>query len=37
MPALIVRPRALLDLAEIWAYIAEDSPGKSKNPDEYLP
>ena len=26
MPAVVVRPKALRDLAEIWAYIAEDSP-----------
>jgi len=26
MPSLVLRPRALADLAEIWAYIAEDSP-----------
>jgi toxin ParE1/3/4 len=26
MPTLVVRPLALTDLAEIWAYIAEDSP-----------
>lgn len=25
MPTVVVRPRALVDLAEIWAYIAEDS------------
>jgi toxin ParE1/3/4 len=25
MPSVIVRPRALTDLADIWAYIAEDS------------
>jgi len=25
MPAIVVRPRALDDLAEIWAYIADDS------------
>ena len=26
MPTVVIRPRALADLAEIWAYIAEDSP-----------
>jgi toxin ParE1/3/4 len=25
MPRAVVRPRALVDLAEIWAFIAEDS------------
>jgi toxin ParE1/3/4 len=25
MPSVVVRPRASADLAEIWAYIAEDS------------
>jgi toxin ParE1/3/4 len=25
MPSIVVRPRALADLADIWAYIAEDS------------
>ncbi|MGB9234205.1 MAG: type II toxin-antitoxin system RelE/ParE family toxin [Terriglobales bacterium] len=25
MHSIVVRPRALLDLADIWAYIAEDS------------
>jgi toxin ParE1/3/4 len=25
MPTVVVRPRALIDLAEIWSYIAEDS------------
>jgi toxin ParE1/3/4 len=25
MPTIVVRPRALYDLAEIWAYIADDS------------
>jgi len=29
MPALVVRPRAALDLAEIWAYIADDSPARA--------
>lgn len=26
MPTVVVRPQAAVDLAEIWAYIAEDSP-----------
>jgi toxin ParE1/3/4 len=26
MPTVVVRPKALADLAGIWAYIAEDSP-----------
>jgi plasmid stabilization system protein ParE len=26
MPSVVIRPKALDDLAEIWAYIAEDSP-----------
>jgi len=26
MPSVVIRPQALGDLAEIWAYIAEDSP-----------
>jgi len=25
MPSVVIRPKALDDLAEIWAYIAEDS------------
>jgi len=25
MPSIVVRPRALDDLSEIWAYIADDS------------
>jgi len=25
MPSVVVRPRTLVDLAEIWAFIAEDS------------
>ena len=29
MPTVVVRPRALDDLAEIWAYIAEDSPDRA--------
>jgi toxin ParE1/3/4 len=30
MPSLALRPRALTDLAEIWAYIAEDSPDRAE-------
>jgi toxin ParE1/3/4 len=26
MPSVVIRPKALEDLAEIWAYIADDSP-----------
>jgi toxin ParE1/3/4 len=26
MPSVVIRPQASADLAEIWAYIAEDSP-----------
>jgi len=26
MPSLAIRPKALVDLAEIWAFIAQDSP-----------
>jgi toxin ParE1/3/4 len=26
MPSVVIRPKAVEDLAEIWAYIAEDSP-----------
>lgn len=26
MPSIVIRPKAVADLAEIWAYIAEDSP-----------
>jgi len=26
MPSIVIRPRALADLAEIWAHIAADSP-----------
>ncbi|MGA8875055.1 MAG: type II toxin-antitoxin system RelE/ParE family toxin [Candidatus Korobacteraceae bacterium] len=26
MPSVVIRPKALEDLAEIWAHIAEDSP-----------
>jgi len=26
MPSVVIRPQAFADLAEIWAYIAEDSP-----------
>lgn len=29
MPSLVLRPRALADLAEIWVYIAEDSPDRA--------
>ena len=29
MHNLVVRPRALTDLAKIWAYIAEDSPERA--------
>jgi toxin ParE1/3/4 len=29
MPAVVVRPRALTDLAEIWAYIARQSADDS--------
>src|SRR5260370_40138691 len=29
MSTVVVRPRALDDLAEIWAYIADDSPGQA--------
>ncbi len=29
MPAIVIRPRALADLAEIWAYIAADSADQS--------
>jgi len=29
MPSLVLRPRALADLAAIWAYIAEDSPDRA--------
>jgi toxin ParE1/3/4 len=29
MRSLVVRPRALADLAEIWAYIAEDNPDRA--------
>jgi toxin ParE1/3/4 len=25
MPSVVIRPKALADLADIWAYIAEDS------------
>jgi toxin ParE1/3/4 len=30
MPNLLLRPRALTDLAEIWAYIAEGSPDQAE-------
>jgi len=33
MPSIIVRPQAAADLAEIWAYIAEDSSGHA---DKFL-
>ena len=26
MPSIVIRPKALQDLAEIWSYVAEDSP-----------
>ncbi len=26
MPSVVIRPKALEDLAEIWAYIADDRP-----------
>jgi len=26
MPWVVIRPKALEDLAEVWAYIADDSP-----------
>jgi toxin ParE1/3/4 len=29
MAAVVLSPRALLDLVEIWAYIAEDSPSQA--------
>jgi toxin ParE1/3/4 len=29
MSTVVVRPRALADLAEIWAYIADDSPDRA--------
>jgi toxin ParE1/3/4 len=29
MSAVVVRPRALADLAEIWAFIADDSPDQA--------
>jgi len=29
MPSLVLRPRALADLAEIWAYVADDSPDRA--------
>ena len=29
MSTVVVRPRALADLAEIWAYIADDSPDQA--------
>ena len=30
MSTVVVRPRALDDLAEIWAYIADDSPDQAE-------
>jgi len=32
MPGLVLRPRAQTDLAEIWAYIAEDFQALSRRP-----
>jgi len=29
MSTVVMRPRALADLAEIWAYIADDSPDQA--------
>jgi toxin ParE1/3/4 len=29
MPTVVVRPRALADLVEIWVYIADDSPERA--------
>jgi toxin ParE1/3/4 len=29
MPPVVIRPKAVDDLAEIWAYIAEDSLGQA--------
>ena len=29
MSTVVVRPRALADLAEVWAYIADDSPDQA--------
>jgi toxin ParE1/3/4 len=26
MPSIVIRPKAMSDLADIWVYIAEDSP-----------
>ena len=26
MPSIVIRPKAVADLSEIWTYIAEDSP-----------
>jgi toxin ParE1/3/4 len=31
MPSVVVRPQALADLAEIWAYIAQDSLKQADN------
>jgi toxin ParE1/3/4 len=30
MPRVLKRPQALADLAEIWAYIADDSPANAE-------
>lgn len=29
MPSIVIRPKAMSDLADIWAYIAEDSQGQA--------
>jgi len=29
MPSIVVRPKAAEDMAEIWAYIAEDNPDRA--------
>ena len=29
MPRILIRPRAEIDLAEIWDFIAEDSPARA--------
>ncbi|MCG8344051.1 MAG: type II toxin-antitoxin system RelE/ParE family toxin [Chlorobiales bacterium] len=31
MPTIIIRPLAVEDLAEIWDYIAEDSPNRANS------
>lgn len=42
MPSIVIRPKAISDLADIWAYIAEDSPRQADafaariNPDLQL-